>query len=180
MSHWLGIWAIGLVDKSTESGESHAGGVVITGPRRWEIQGGPWQAIFTGQRVWGVQGALRSPALDPPRAWGVQGSVGRRVSPWALSRGGFVRGRVLNEHAIHFGDNPGANGWFLSQLPFKCYLPQIASVGDRLKNCLWVASRVAARPSRAGTSLSATQVRVVHSPRLTWPKLTNSPGSVFD
>ena len=31
---------------------------------------------------------------------------------------------------------------FFSQLPFKCYLPEVASVGDRLKICPRVASRV--------------------------------------
>ena len=30
---------------------------------------------------------------------------------------------------------------FCSQLPFKCYLPEIASVGDLLEICPWVASR---------------------------------------
>ena len=32
---------------------------------------------------------------------------------------------------------------FFSQLPFKCYLPEEASVGCGLRICLWVASRVA-------------------------------------
>ena len=31
---------------------------------------------------------------------------------------------------------------FFSQLPFKCYLPEVASVADSLKICPWVASRV--------------------------------------
>ena len=31
---------------------------------------------------------------------------------------------------------------FFSQLLFKCYLPEVASVGDSLKICPWVASRV--------------------------------------
>ena len=31
---------------------------------------------------------------------------------------------------------------FFSQLPFRCYLPEVASVGDRHKICPWVASRV--------------------------------------
>ena len=30
---------------------------------------------------------------------------------------------------------------FFSQLPFKCYLSEVASVGNRLKTCPWVASR---------------------------------------
>ena len=30
----------------------------------------------------------------------------------------------------------------LSQPPYKCYLPEVASVGDCLKICPWVASRV--------------------------------------
>ena len=34
---------------------------------------------------------------------------------------------------------------FRSQLPFKCYLPEVASVGDLLKICPWVASRVGRR-----------------------------------
>ena len=31
---------------------------------------------------------------------------------------------------------------FFSQLPFKCFLPEVASVGYRLKICPWVVSRV--------------------------------------
>jgi hypothetical protein len=31
---------------------------------------------------------------------------------------------------------------FFGQLLFKCYLPEVASVGDELKICPWVASRV--------------------------------------
>jgi hypothetical protein len=34
---------------------------------------------------------------------------------------------------------------YVSQLPFKCYLSEVASVGDLLKLYPWVASRVAAR-----------------------------------
>ena len=34
---------------------------------------------------------------------------------------------------------------FFSQLPFKCYLPEVASVGYCFKICPWVASRVAQR-----------------------------------
>jgi len=33
---------------------------------------------------------------------------------------------------------------FFSQLPFKCYLPEVASVGDWLEICPKVASRVVA------------------------------------
>ena len=31
---------------------------------------------------------------------------------------------------------------FFSQFPFNCYLPEVASVGDGLEICPWVASRV--------------------------------------
>ena len=33
-------------------------------------------------------------------------------------------------------------GVFFSQLLFKCYLPEVASVGDWLRICPWIASRV--------------------------------------
>ena len=36
----------------------------------------------------------------------------------------------------------GQRDGFFSQLPFKCFLPEQASVGDRLEICPWVASRV--------------------------------------
>ena len=35
---------------------------------------------------------------------------------------------------------PGQIDGFFSQLPLKCYLPELASVGDLLKICPWVAS----------------------------------------
>ena len=37
--------------------------------------------------------------------------------------------------------NPGANGCSLSQLPYKCHLEEIASVGDGLKICNQLDSR---------------------------------------
>ena len=40
---------------------------------------------------------------------------------------------------------------FFSQLPFKCYLPEVASVGDALKICPWVASRVGDERKRRKT-----------------------------
>jgi len=58
---------------------------------------------------------------------------------------------------------------FFSQLPYKCHLKEVASVGDRLKICPWVTSRVVTqikrltqngergRQRRAGTTLEATQ-----------------------
>ena len=39
---------------------------------------------------------------------------------------------------------------FVSQLPVKCYLPKVASVGGRLKICPWVASRVVSQKSFRG------------------------------
>ena len=36
----------------------------------------------------------------------------------------------------------GQMGGFFSQLPFKCHLPEVASVADWLKICPWVAFRV--------------------------------------
>ena len=36
----------------------------------------------------------------------------------------------------------GGNDGSLSQLPCKCYLEEVASLGDRLKICPWVTSRV--------------------------------------
>jgi hypothetical protein len=39
------------------------------------------------------------------------------------------------------GGNPEEDRWFLQS--FKCYLPEVASVGYWLKICPWVASRVA-------------------------------------
>ena len=49
----------------------------------------------------------------------------------------------------HPRDNPGATQGqindFLSQLPFKCYLPEVAFVGDRHTICPWVAARVVSK-----------------------------------
>ena len=45
----------------------------------------------------------------------------------------------------HPGDNPGNTDGFLSQLQFKCYLLEEASVGDWLKIYPWVASMVETR-----------------------------------
>ena len=36
----------------------------------------------------------------------------------------------------------GSNDSCSSQLPYKCYLEEVASVGDRLKICPWAAFRV--------------------------------------
>ena len=36
----------------------------------------------------------------------------------------------------------GRIGGFFSQLPFKCFLPEVASVGNRFTICPWTASRV--------------------------------------
>ena len=46
----------------------------------------------------------------------------------------------------HPENNPGQNEGFFSQLPIKFYPPQVVSVGDCLKICPWVASRVALPP----------------------------------
>jgi len=43
----------------------------------------------------------------------------------------------------------GQTDGFFSQVPCKCYLPEIASVGGLLKICPWVASRVAHLPSKS-------------------------------
>ena len=40
--------------------------------------------------------------------------------------------RALGEVPVNYrpGDNPGANDSFFSQLQYKCYLEEVASVGD--------------------------------------------------
>ena len=40
----------------------------------------------------------------------------------------------------------GQNDSFFSHLPYKCYLKEVASLGDLLKICPWVASRVDSGP----------------------------------
>ena len=40
------------------------------------------------------------------------------------------------------GGNPRANRWFLSQVPYKCHLEEVASMGDSLKICPQLDSRV--------------------------------------
>ena len=54
---------------------------------------------------------------------------------------------------IRLGRNPGANGCFFCQLPFKCYLTEVASLGDWLEICPWVASRVVNKQGFSSWSL---------------------------
>ena len=52
----------------------------------------------------------------------------------------------------HPADKKGQTDGFFRHLPFKCYLPEVASVKDLLKVCPWVASRVNSRTERVRLS----------------------------
>ena len=81
---------------------------------------------------------------------------------------------------ITLGIIQGQIDGFFSQLPFKCYLPEVASVGDSLQICPWVASRAAhmlhlsSGCRRMATSCGwclATSLTLRASPRtLAWPR----------
>ena len=55
---------------------------------------------------------------------------------------------MLRKVAVHavLEETQGQIDGFLSQLPIKCYLSEVKSVGDCLKIGLWVASRIALNP----------------------------------
>jgi hypothetical protein len=61
-------------------------------------------------------------------AWGCSASKGQEGQAETKESSGV---KSLQVRLTHPRDNPGANKWFLqiTQLPFNCYLPEIASVG---------------------------------------------------
>ena len=73
-------------------------------------------------------------------------------------RGAFGVGRVLTSPSISpmcpsscvstatLETTQGQTDGLFRQLPFKYYLPEVASVGDWLQICPWVASRVGIKP----------------------------------
>ena len=98
---------------------------------------------------------------------------------WRINRGNApqVRGILRKDdrqlhrtgEPVPFGGSPAnirqshlIDGFF-SQLPFKCYLPEVESVGDCLKICLWVASRVV----RVKTEVTFEQI-VVRYQTVSW------------
>ena len=67
--------------------------------------------------------------------WPLWAEIGQRVSVL------FDDG-TSHQPAATLETPQGQKDGFFSQLPFKWYLPEVASVGDSLKICPWVASRV--------------------------------------
>ena len=72
---------------------------------------------------------------------------GARVKDWPPlmfldSSGGKETIQVLSTLETTQGQKDG----FFSKILFKCTLPEVASVGDQLKICPWVASRVVLSP----------------------------------
>jgi hypothetical protein len=53
----------------------------------------------------------------------------------------------------------GPKDGLFSLLPFKCHLPEVASVGDWLNICPWVASRVESRRGRGALPPPSPQTR---------------------
>ena len=79
-----------------------------------------------------------------------RGSGNARGGAWrhvCVSAAGFLSAEPVSGHlearALRPGATQGQMDSFFSQLLYKCYLEEITSVGDWLKICPWVTSRVA-------------------------------------
>ena len=82
------------------------------------------------------------PLPRPIFRWGRKGRRWAwRRSCWTCLRWTTIPARIPTRSTT-LEPTQGQIDGCLSQLPFKCYFPGAASVGDRLKMCPWVVSRV--------------------------------------